>query len=532
MSCLDDNTIAALVEGLLAKDDLARIDAHIDGCAACRQLLSNVAPLLEPAPSRAPRPPSSPSFTISETVELDQIKWKATMRVGTTLRDKWRLERLLGVGGTAAVYEATHKNNGSRVAIKIIHKSFPRDSHERRRFLREGYAANAVGHPGIAHVIDDDVDESGAMFLVSEFVDGETLHARLIRTGPLGVAAVLAIADDVLDILAAAHEKGIIHRDIKPENILACATGGMRLLDFGIASVREGTFESTLTTATGFTLGTPAFMSPEQARGDAAKMGPASDLWSLGATMFTLLSGKLVHDCRTVTDLLVRAGRSPAPPLASVVAGTPPDVAALIDQALAFLPGDRWSSAREMQAATRRVLTSLSSVRPPPAPVTPVLSAPSVDLPEKVTQVMARPVFSPAPASPPSTAIETSSRLRAPLVVVGVAAVVFVLGMRLRHPAPPDVLPTASADTADLPVAVSTATETGSPIAPPIESVARPVVNAPPESRGAARATKARTVAPSPGGSAVRTTAIASPTAPSSSSSSSASSSWLDRRTR
>jgi eukaryotic-like serine/threonine-protein kinase len=364
MSCLDENTVAAFVEGLLSKEALAAVDAHVDGCDACRRLLANMAPFLGPAPT-SPRAPALPSqMTISETIEIDMFRWNATMRVGRLLRGKWRLEKLLGVGGTAAVYEASHKNHGGRVAIKIIHKNLALDAHGRRRFLREGYAANAVGHPGIVKVIDDDVGEDGAIFLVSELADGETLHTRLARSGTLPARDVLAITDDLLDILAAAHERGIVHRDIKPENILVTTGGAVRLLDFGIAHVREASHDVESTVTTGLALGTPAFMPPEQARGEREQIGPPSDLWSVGATMFTLMSGRLVHDAVTVTDALRSTMRSPALPLKSVLPEVSSSIAHLVDKALAFDPRDRWSSAREMQTALR----GLSEVRSSPPP--------------------------------------------------------------------------------------------------------------------------------------------------------------------
>lgn len=152
---------------------------------------------------------------------------------------KWTLRRLVGVGGMAAVYEAEHRN-GKRVAVKVLHAELSIAGEVLSRFLREGYAANRVGHPGAVSVLDDGVAEDGAAFLVMDLLEGETLEVRRTRSrGGLPVAEVLRIADAVLDILAAAHTRGIVHRDVKPENIFVTSAGEVRLLDFGIARVHD-----------------------------------------------------------------------------------------------------------------------------------------------------------------------------------------------------------------------------------------------------------------------------------------------------
>src|SRR5579862_7152132 len=153
----------------------------------------------------------------------------AKERVGTTLRDKWRLDVLLGVGGMAAVYAATHRN-GSRVAVKILHPGMSTNAFVRERFMWEGYAANAVGHEGAVKVIDDDEAEDGSLFLVTELLKGETLEERRVRAGGrLDQEEVLRIADHVLDVLVAAHDNGIVHRDLKPENVFLTRTGTIKV---------------------------------------------------------------------------------------------------------------------------------------------------------------------------------------------------------------------------------------------------------------------------------------------------------------
>ncbi|NUQ78749.1 MAG: serine/threonine protein kinase, partial [Polyangiaceae bacterium] len=155
-------------------------------------------------------------------------------RLGTTLRDKWTLKRVLGVGGMAAVYVGQHKI-GREDAIKILHPEVARSKNVRNRFEQEAHAVNAFKHPGVVEIRDIDVAEDGAPFLVMELLEGESLSARVKRTGGMETAELLRIVDDMLDVLAAAHARGIIHRDIKPDNLFLMNDGRLKVLDFGIA---------------------------------------------------------------------------------------------------------------------------------------------------------------------------------------------------------------------------------------------------------------------------------------------------------
>ena len=273
----------------------------------------------------------------------------AQTRVGSWLTEKWRLDRLVGVGGMAAVFAATHRT-GSLAAIKILHRELAADETLRARFLREAYAANRVRHPSAVSVLDDDVAPDGSVFLVMELLEGESIDARWRAQGkrlPLG--EVLWVADRTLDALAVAHGEGIVHRDVKPDNLFFTTAGTLKLLDFGIARL----LESSGATRTGSILGTPAFMSPEQARGQWKHVDAQSDLWAVGATMFTLLSGSYVHEAETGYERLLAAMTMPARSIASVVGELPDLVVQIIDTALAFERSRRWADARAMQATVR-----------------------------------------------------------------------------------------------------------------------------------------------------------------------------------
>jgi serine/threonine protein kinase len=294
---------------------------------------------------------------------LDPTIQKARARIGITLCGKWTLERLLGVGGMAAVYAASHRN-GARGAIKMLHRELSLDPDIRQRFLREAYVSNQVDHPGAVRVLDDDTAEDGSAFLVLELLLGESLDARLERSGGrLETLEALCLLDQLLSTLIAAHDKGIVHRDIKPENLFLTGEGQLKLLDFGIARVRDASGASA--TRTGSTMGTPAFMPPEQALGRTREIGPASDIWAAGATLFTLLSGRFVHLGETANEILVAAATQPAPSLGAVAPWVPPDVVVVVDQAVAFQVAQRWPNAASMQYALRLAYHSLSGASSP-----------------------------------------------------------------------------------------------------------------------------------------------------------------------
>jgi serine/threonine-protein kinase len=286
----------------------------------------------------------------------DPYTLRAQQRVGTILRDKWRLDVLLGVGGMAAVYAATHRN-GSRAAVKILHPEMSTNAFVRERFMWEGYAANAVGHEGAVKVIDDDEAEDGSLFLVTELLDGETLEQRRIRSGGLlAQEEVLLVTDQLLDVLVAAHDRGIVHRDLKPENVFLTRGGQLKVLDFGLARLRAMSASTNLTEAGGM-VGTPAYMAPEHALGLSEEIDERSDVWACGATMFCLLSGRGVHDgCdEPVAEAIAR----PAPALSSVVPNIDPSVAFIVDRALDPSKDNRWGTAGDMQYAIREAYQRL-----------------------------------------------------------------------------------------------------------------------------------------------------------------------------
>ena len=290
---------------------------------------------------------------------------RAARRVGTTLRDKWHLDSLIGVGGMAAVYAATHRN-GMRGAVKFLHPERAADATIKNRFLREGYIANKVGHAGAVRVLDDD-EADGSVFLVMELLEGTTLQgAALQQGGALLPEDTMTAIVQVLETLAAAHEKGIVHRDIKPENLFLTHSGIVKILDYGIAGLSEASDEAQKT-QTGLAMGTPAYMSPEQARGRWSEVDARSDLWSVGATLFFLLSGTTVHDEGTVPERVAATFLTPARPIASVAPDVPAALAAIVDRALLLDKAQRWQDASAMRDALRAAYLELQG-KPMPTP--------------------------------------------------------------------------------------------------------------------------------------------------------------------
>jgi serine/threonine protein kinase len=367
-----------------------------------------------------------------------EIAERAKRRVGTTIRDKYRIDSVLGIGGMAVVYRATHRNL-AEFAIKMLHPELSLRESLRQRFLREGYAANSVKHPGVVAIVDDDVAEDGAAFLVMELLDGTSVHALAKANGRrLPIPTACGVLDQLLDVLAAAHEKGIVHRDVKPGNMFLTKDGTLKVLDFGIARVRDAmSSDDASVTGTGVLLGTPGFMAPEQAKGEQNRIDARTDLWAAGATFFTLVSGKLVHSGENSTQLMIAAATSMARSV-ETVAPVPAPIARVIDRALDFDRDSRWSSAADMQralrAATAEAFGSLPS-RPALAawltadPSSPAAADPTPPLAQSVqtAQPVSATTILPQTTTPPKSGGWTLQILAVAVIVVAFAVGVNVL---------------------------------------------------------------------------------------------------------
>lgn len=288
---------------------------------------------------------------------LADASWSAPQSAGL------RLRRVLGSGGMATVYEASDRR-GRPVAVKLLHARLAASEHYRRLLMREAELTRAIDHPGVVRIYRMVLPPGGAPYLLLELLEGHSLG--VLTGGPArGSSArdVAEIAAQLLDVLQATHALGLIHHDIKPDNLFLTCSGQLKLLDFGIASVR-GELAQHVRALHATTLGTPAFMAHEQARGRWAEVDQRSDLWSVGATMFALLTGESVHAAATRDEQLARAMSVPARAIACLRPDLPAAFAEVIDRALSFEREQRWPDAHSMAGALRAAMHALVQSEP------------------------------------------------------------------------------------------------------------------------------------------------------------------------
>lgn len=277
--------------------------------------------------------------------------------VGRVIAERYRVLGVLAEGGMGMVYEAEHALMGRRVAIKRLHSHLAPDRSNIERFQREARAAAAIGHENIVEVVDMGFAEDGAPYLVMEYLTGETLATVLRREGPLAPARACDVLGQVLSALDAVHAAGIVHRDLKPDNVLLSHKNGradfVKVLDFGISKIRtEGDGDALRLTGTGATVGTPHYMSPEQARGSRVR-DHRVDIYATGVMLYETLTGALPFDGPNYHALLQAIVNGVAAPILSIAPSVPPGVVAIVEQAMARAPDERFGSAAEMREALR-----------------------------------------------------------------------------------------------------------------------------------------------------------------------------------
>jgi len=281
-----------------------------------------------------------------------------------TIGAKFAVVRPLGKGGMGTVFEAIAEDTGQRVAVKVIAANMADDRSIVTRFQREVRTASALDTPHIVKVIEAGIDPITQLpFMAMEYLEGEDLRQLLKRLGPLPADLALRITAQACKALEAAHAARILHRDIKPANLFLAKQGDMRvvkLLDFGVAKVQHGELhgdaELTGLTRTGSMIGSPLYMSPEQAKG-YRELDGRSDLWSLGVVLYQMLSGKTPRKkIDQLGELLVRICTQPPPPIQRRAPWVPPAVAGLLTHALAMDADDRFPSAAALLEAVEMLL--------------------------------------------------------------------------------------------------------------------------------------------------------------------------------
>jgi serine/threonine protein kinase/dienelactone hydrolase len=284
--------------------------------------------------------PIHPSEEIFVSQTRTILRPMEELRIGTELADKYRIEDVVGRGGMGIVYKAEDTKLKRRVALKFLPSELIQDKEAKERFILEAQTAAALAHPNIC-TIHEINEEDGEYFIAMEYVEGQNLREKL-HEGPLEVEEALDIAIQVAQGLDEAHKKGIIHRDIKSANIMVTDKGQAKIMDFGLAKVKGGT----LLTREGTTLGTVAYMSPEQARGE--EVDHQSDIWSLGVVLYEMLCGKLPFKGDREASILYSVVHEEPKPLKELKRDLPPEMQQVINRALKKKPDSRYSSATEM----------------------------------------------------------------------------------------------------------------------------------------------------------------------------------------
>lgn len=341
--------------------------------------------------------------------------------LGLTIRS-YQIESLVAEGGMGQVYLARHGAIGRKAAIKIMRMDLLHHAASCSRFMAEARIANAIGHPNIIDILDVGLLPDGRTpYLMMEYLEGETLAARIARRGPLAASEAMEIAYQVALALGAAHAAGVIHRDIKPENLYLVPDNtlelGMRVkvLDFGVAKLCEDDRGSDSRTRTGALLGTVTYMSPEQCSGFPEKVDHRTDIYSLGIVLYQMLSGRPPFSSEGQGDLLLQHMVKAPPALGEGRGERPSGLEAIVMKAIAKRPEDRFPSMESLQGALfpERVAKTGSELCPTPLPV--------IDSPE--TRTHADETKAPCPA----TLTESAPRRHRPMLWVAVPLLALVV---------------------------------------------------------------------------------------------------------
>jgi serine/threonine-protein kinase len=374
------------------------------------------------------------------------------MNVGERVGD-YEITAILGAGGMGKVYKVRNVLSDRVEAMKVLLPNLEGDSDLVQRFLREIKVQAALDHPNIARLHTAQVWNNQLLMLM-EYVEGSSLE-KLLQHGPVAVREACGYLAQVLDALAYAHERGIVHRDIKPANIMLTPQGAIKLMDFGIARMQS----DRRLTQTGHTLGSLFYMSPEQIRG--APLDPRSDLYSLGITMYEMVTGRRPFEGTSDFSLMsAHLEQTPAAPV-QVVPGIPSALSDIILTAIAKDPGARFPTAREFRAA----LDAMGAAEPPPLPGVPVQAA----APRPPTP----PPAIAAPPPPPVPGASAPASHRGLYMTLGSVATVAVITAAIV------AIPRFRGTNADVSPAPAAQPPPAAVEAPPVQEPAAPSVPAP-----------------------------------------------------
>ena len=352
--------------------------------------------------------------------------------VGIVLDGRYRLDAVLGEGGMGAVFRAHHLAMDRKVAVKLLKPHLTTDEAALQRFAREARATMRVESPHAVKVLDFGVTPQRDYYMVLEYLDGRTVQRELDVDGPFAPARVVHIATQAAKALGAAHASGLVHRDVKPDNLLLLKQGDdpdfTKVLDFGVAKLMEGAARSTRSqlsiTQTGTVFGTPEFMSPEQACGQT--LDGRSDVYSLAATMFAMLTGRGMFPAGSAIEWLTSHVRVPPPHLADGLPELAPlvELDALLQRCLAKRKEERPASADAFAAE----LEALAAGKPMPAPVPVALADTAAHRRVIVSSFSPSAFVSPLAPTGEATPVAPTKR-RAPWLVIAAAGILVVVAV-------------------------------------------------------------------------------------------------------
>jgi predicted Ser/Thr protein kinase len=320
-----------------------------------------------PAPTAAGRTPVPSPPTPLPAARKDPFE-------GRSFGGKYKIIRRLAKGGMGAVYLAERFHDGHKVAVKILTEEFSKMPGIQGRFKREAGATGRLEHPNIVATIEM-AKEDNYTYIVMEYVEGGSLVDALVREKKLSPVRTVEIMSDILAGLHHAHQHGVIHRDIKPANVLLTTQGRAKVIDFGLAKDAEA---QTILTLSGNVVGTPAYMAPEQARGEGS--GPAADLYSCGILTFLLLTGRKPFEGKSLVDTLNKQIHDPLPSIRDVSPDVPQELEDVVKKMCAKDPAKRHASPEVAVKALKRSVGLLAETKVRPAPDSPVAAtAPQVE---------------------------------------------------------------------------------------------------------------------------------------------------------
>jgi serine/threonine protein kinase len=439
---------------------------------------------------------------------------------GQVLDNKYRIVRLIGEGGMGAVFEGENVRISRRVAIKVLHGAALSNAETVQRFEREAQAAGRIGSEHILEILDLGVLPDGERYMVMEYLAGDSLSARIRRVGRMTPEQIVPLVRQALVGLGAAHTAGIVHRDLKPDNIFVLnERSGIRdyvkIIDFGISKFNVLGGDMSMT-RTGAVMGTPFYMSPEQAKGSGG-VDARTDLYAMGVILYEAVTGEVPFTANTFNELMFKIVLSDPTPLTQVVPDISPAFAALVSKAMARDAAQRFGSAEEMIRALDELGVRAGGDAPRPSPGYEIRSEPRAGL-ASASGASTQGSFATSQQGLPPAKSNKSA-----LGVVAVAAVLVVGGgafaaMKLFSGKKTDAAPTAAATTATAPAAAvapppahtvapapssepaapATASATAAPAAATVESAAKAAPTAPATARSAAPAVHAAHAAPAP----------------------------------